>query len=97
MKLQTSAVNVENISFVNIGGTSATDDAIRFACSDVSPCEGLYLEDVELVSASGGITTSFCWEAIGSSSGTVYPPPCYSTCTSFITPIISSTSRLQAI
>ncbi|GJV65161.1 ribonuclease H-like domain-containing protein [Tanacetum coccineum] len=32
-------------------GTSANKEAIRFACSDVSPCEMLYLEDVELVSA----------------------------------------------
>ncbi|GJV06008.1 probable polygalacturonase [Tanacetum coccineum] len=68
---ETSAVNVENISYVNIKGTSANKEAIRFACSDVSPCEMLYLEDVELVSAKGGTTTSFCWEARGSSSGTV--------------------------
>ncbi|PWA88007.1 pectin lyase-like superfamily protein [Artemisia annua] len=67
---ETSAVNVENISYVNIKGTSANNEAIRFACSDVSPCEMLYLEDVELVSAKGGTTTSFCWEARGSSSGT---------------------------
>nr|GEV85178.1 probable polygalacturonase At1g80170 isoform X1 [Tanacetum cinerariifolium] len=67
---ETSTVNVENISYVNIKGTSANKEAIRFACSDVSPCEMLYLEDVELVSAKGGTTTSFCWEARGSSSGT---------------------------
>ncbi|KVH93015.1 hypothetical protein Ccrd_004932 [Cynara cardunculus var. scolymus] len=67
---KTCAVNVENISYVNIKGTSASQEAINFACSDVAPCEGLYLEDVQLVSATGGITTSFCWEARGSTSGT---------------------------
>ncbi|XP_021989146.1 probable polygalacturonase At1g80170 isoform X3 [Helianthus annuus] len=94
---KTSAVNVENISFVNIGGTSATMEAIVFACSDVSPCEGVYLEDVEIVSAFGGVTTSFCWQVNGSTAGYVYPPICYSTCKSFIKQTISSATNLQAI
>ncbi|KAL8235369.1 hypothetical protein R6Q59_021469 [Mikania micrantha] len=94
---KTCAVNVKNISFVNIKGTSATEEAIIFACSDVSPCEGVYLEDVEIVSASRGITTSFCWEVKGSTSGYVYPPICYSTCKSFIRQTISSTNNLLAI
>ncbi|KAI7727395.1 hypothetical protein M8C21_009501, partial [Ambrosia artemisiifolia] len=52
-----------------IRGTSATKEAIVFACSDVSPCEGIYLEDVEIVSAFGGVTTSFCWQVKGSTAG----------------------------
>ncbi|KAJ0530534.1 putative endo-polygalacturonase [Helianthus annuus] len=94
---KTSAVNVENVSFVNIGGTSATMEAIVFACSDVSPCEGVYLEDVEIVSAFGGVTTSFCWQVNGSTAGYVYPPICYSTCKSFIKQTISSATKFQAI
>ncbi|KAI3525120.1 hypothetical protein L2E82_02451 [Cichorium intybus] len=95
---KTCAVNVKNVSFVNIGGTSATKEAIRFACSDVSPCEGVYLENIHLVSAfQGTTTTSFCWEARGTSSGTVYPPPCYSTCARFIKKIISYIPNLQPI
>lgn len=95
---KTCAVNVENISFVNIGGTSATKEAIRFACSDVSPCEGVYLENIHLVSAfEDTTTTSFCWEVRGTSSGTVYPPPCYSTCARFIKKIISYIPNLQPI
>ncbi|KAH9666594.1 putative polygalacturonase [Citrus sinensis] len=74
---QTSAVKVENITFIHIKGTSATEEAIKFACSDDSPCEGLFLEDVQLVSHSGGIAKSFCWEAYGSSVGQVEPPPCF--------------------
>ncbi|XP_075663622.1 putative polygalacturonase At1g80170 [Castanea sativa] len=81
---QTLAVQVENISFVHIKGTSATEVAIKFACSDDYPCEGLYLEDIELVSSSGEMTESFCWEAYGSSSGLVYPPACLSCSESFI-------------
>lgn len=75
---QSSAVKVENISFVHVKGTSATEEAISFACSDDSPCEGLYLEDIQLQSSIGGITRSLCWEAQGSSSGSVDPPACFS-------------------
>lgn len=81
---QTLAVKVENISFMHIKGTSATEEAIKFACSNDYPCEGLYLEDILLVSCSGGTTKSFCWKAYGSSLGLVYPPACFSCSESFI-------------
>ncbi|KAL1061113.1 hypothetical protein V6Z11_1Z042100 [Gossypium hirsutum] len=45
---QTLAVKVDNISYVHIKGTSAVEEAIRFACSDSLTCEGLYLEDIQL-------------------------------------------------
>lgn len=93
---QSSAVIVDNVSFISIKGTSATEEAIRFACSDEYPCERLYLEDIQLVSDSGGITTSFCWQARGSSSGPVYPPPCFTCDGSFIQHIIASTPILQS-
>ena len=82
--MQTSAVKVENIAFMHIKGTSATEEAIKFACSNDYPCEGLYLEDIELVSSSGEMTKSFCWEAYGSCSGLVNPPACFSCSESFI-------------
>uniref|UniRef100_A0A7C9FCE9 endo-polygalacturonase n=1 Tax=Opuntia streptacantha TaxID=393608 RepID=A0A7C9FCE9_OPUST len=75
-KNQTSAIHVENISFINIKGTSASEEAIRFACSDTVPCRGLYLEDIQLI-AYTGVVTSFCWNAQGWSSGIVIPPPCF--------------------
>ncbi|KAK0595723.1 hypothetical protein LWI29_009354 [Acer saccharum] len=81
---QTLAVKVENISFKNIKGTSATEESIRFACSDDLPCQGLYLEDVQLVSPTGEITTAFCWEAYGSSLGIVDPPSCFACTEGFI-------------
>ncbi|XP_007023876.2 PREDICTED: probable polygalacturonase At1g80170 isoform X1 [Theobroma cacao] len=77
---QTLAVKVDNISFAHIKGTSATEETIRFACSDSLPCEGLYLEDIQLVSYTGGIAKSFCWEAYGSSLGLLQPNSCL-TCT----------------
>ncbi|WCJ40579.1 Pectin lyase-like superfamily protein [Euphorbia peplus] len=81
---QTSAVKVANISFINIKGTSATEAAMKFECSDNSPCEGLYLEDIQLAPYDGESSKSFCWEAYGSSLDPVYPPPCFSESESFI-------------
>lgn len=71
---QTSAVKVENVSFIDIRGTSTKVVAIKFACSNSMPCEGLYLNDILLLSSKGKRTRSFCWEAYGSISGVVYPP-----------------------
>ncbi|CAL0332360.1 unnamed protein product [Lupinus luteus] len=81
---QTSAVKVENISFIDIRGTSATEEAIKFACSDSSPCEGLYLKNIFLESCMGGNTRSYCWQAHGSTRGLVYPPTCLSRNDDFI-------------
>ncbi|KAK7325225.1 hypothetical protein VNO77_29384 [Canavalia gladiata] len=83
---QTSAVKVENISFINIQGTSATQEAMKFACSDASPCKGLYLENVFLASRFGENTRSYCWQAYGSARGLVCPPSCFSSSDDFIRP-----------
>ncbi|CAK9310411.1 unnamed protein product [Citrullus colocynthis] len=81
---QTSAVKVENISFIHIKGTTATNEAIKFACSDTFPCVGLLLEDILLLSNDAEISTSSCWQAHGSISGPVYPPPCFLSSENFI-------------
>lgn len=93
---QTLAVKVENISFMHIKGTSATEEAIRFVCSDDLPCEGLYLEDIQLLSHYGGVTKSFCWEAHGSCAGLIHPPPCFSSIESFIKQKVPSSSVLNS-
>ncbi|CAN1145273.1 Probable polygalacturonase At1g80170 [Linum perenne] len=86
---QTKAVKVQDVSFKHIKGTSVTREAIRFSCSECSPCEGLYLEVVQLsLSTEGGVTESFCWEAYGTSGGSVFPPPCFSSDEQFIRQII---------
>ncbi|KAL3631807.1 hypothetical protein CASFOL_024791 [Castilleja foliolosa] len=74
---QTSGVSVDNITFRDIKGTSATEKAIVFACSDSYPCKRLYLENIHIVTENGD-EKSFCWEAYGTSSGLVYPPSCLS-------------------
>lgn len=97
MAMQSLAVKVEDISFVGIKGTSATEEAIKFACSETFPCERLYLEDLQLVSYSGESTSSFCWEAQGSCSGRVHPPSCLSLNDSYIEQKVLSSSVLWSI
>nr|QDK56826.1 polygalacturonase [Mangifera indica] len=91
---QTSAVKMDNISFEHIKGTSATKDAIIFACSNDVPCEGLYLKDIQLVSQSSGVTSSFCWNACGSSAGLVFPPACFTCTDGLIQQYVSSSYAL---
>ena len=96
--VQTSAVSLNKISFVGIKGTSATETAVSFACSDSSPCRMLYLADVQLTSYTGEITTSFCWQAYGSSSGLVYPPSCLlSSCNNRIIQQQAESGSIQSI
>ncbi|KAL6568065.1 hypothetical protein OROHE_003749 [Orobanche hederae] len=75
---QTLAVSIDSVTFRNIEGTSATEEAIILACSDSYPCKRLYLENIQIITTSNGTAKSFCWEAYGTSSGLVYPPSCLS-------------------
>ncbi|XP_010921896.1 probable polygalacturonase At1g80170 [Elaeis guineensis] len=77
-KNQTSAVKVDEISFIDIKGTSATEHAIKFACSDTFPCVKIFLKDINFSLESGGNATAYCWKASGFTSGLVYPPSCLS-------------------
>ncbi|GLJ53503.1 hypothetical protein SUGI_1141540 [Cryptomeria japonica] len=74
---QTSAVRVSEVGYFNIRGTSATEQAIRFACSESVPCENIILQNIYLTLTSGDSATSFCENAMGFSLGFVTPPPCF--------------------
>ncbi|XP_043725999.1 probable polygalacturonase At1g80170 [Telopea speciosissima] len=93
---QTRAVQVERVSFIGIRGTAATEEAIRFACSDNSPCHRIYLEDLQLLSNSGEPTRAFCWQAWVSSSGIV-SPTCFICSGSFIKQKVISSSIHRTI
>ncbi|XP_059651024.1 polygalacturonase-like [Cornus florida] len=51
---QDSAVQVSNVVYKNIKGTSASDVAIKFECSKSFPCDGILLQDIKLVREEGG-------------------------------------------
>ncbi|KAK3408281.1 hypothetical protein EUGRSUZ_J00557 [Eucalyptus grandis] len=49
---QAAAVQVRNVTYTNIRGTSASEEAIKFDCSRNHPCEDIFLQDINLRSES---------------------------------------------
>jgi galacturan 1,4-alpha-galacturonidase len=76
-KKQTSAVELSNIQFKNIRGTSGTKEAIKLDCSDTIPCHDLVIQDVKLTfSGKGKGATSTCKNAKLKKSDNVIPKTC---------------------
>ncbi|XP_021736091.1 polygalacturonase QRT2-like [Chenopodium quinoa] len=48
-----SAVHVQNVVYKNIKGTSFTEDAIKFNCSKSHKCQGIVLQNINLVMKKG--------------------------------------------
>lgn len=47
-KQQSSAVQVKNVVYNNVKGTSASKVAVKFDCSERYPCKGIRLQNVKL-------------------------------------------------
>ncbi|KAK4418109.1 Exopolygalacturonase [Sesamum alatum] len=59
-----SKVKISNARFVNIKGSSTSPVAVTLNCSSAAPCEGIQLENIDLVpSRSMGPLTSACSHA----------------------------------
>ncbi|CAL5060502.1 unnamed protein product [Urochloa decumbens] len=73
----TSAVQVSNVAYRNISGTSRRAEAIKFACSDAVPCTGIVLADIDLRRSDGdggaGEVETVCNCAVGFDYGCVRP------------------------
>ncbi|KAL2535066.1 Polygalacturonase ADPG1 [Abeliophyllum distichum] len=54
------AVQVKNVVYQNIKGTSASNVAIDLDCSKSHPCQGIVLENVNLVREGGGKANATC-------------------------------------
>ncbi|KAL0725494.1 hypothetical protein Bca4012_040093 [Brassica carinata] len=65
---QESAVQVNNVVYRNISGTSTTDVAIMYNCSEKYPCQSIVLENVDI---RGG--TASCKNVNVKDQGTVSP------------------------
>jgi hypothetical protein len=74
--VQTEAVEVRKVEFVDVRGTSATGQAINIACSDTVPCLELELKNVNLTLEGGGAASASCYKAFGKAIGTVVPASC---------------------
>lgn len=46
--MQSSAVQIQNVVYKNIGGTSASDEAVKLDCSKSYPCQGIVLQNINL-------------------------------------------------
>ncbi|KAA8515674.1 hypothetical protein F0562_018715 [Nyssa sinensis] len=70
---QYSAVQVENVTYKNIEGTSASQVALKFECSKNYPCEGIVLQDINLNLQEDGNAKDSCVNVRLSSRGRVSP------------------------
>ncbi|KAL2536726.1 Polygalacturonase QRT2 [Forsythia ovata] len=57
---QKSAVQVENVVYKNIRGTSASEVAMKFDCSATFPCKGVVLQNVNLTGQAGRNAKATC-------------------------------------
>ncbi|XP_047088979.1 polygalacturonase-like [Lolium rigidum] len=74
---QESAVEISNVVFKNIRGTTISKDAINLSCSNQASCTNIVLENIDLkMERNQGETESTCQNAQWRKSGTVVPQPC---------------------
>ncbi|KAJ7953599.1 Pectin lyase-like superfamily protein [Quillaja saponaria] len=71
-KSQTSAVNISEIIYRNISGTTKSAKAIQFDCSDTVPCSNIVLSNINLEKEDGTEET-YCHSAQGFGYGIVHP------------------------
>ncbi|KAI3852922.1 hypothetical protein MKW92_007187 [Papaver armeniacum] len=79
---QHSGVQISDVTFANIQGTSASQVAMKFDCSDINPCKGIHVGNIKLtyrLSQKQGEqqkpkpTESFCRNVKGITLGSVSP------------------------
>ncbi|KAK7243544.1 hypothetical protein RIF29_38345 [Crotalaria pallida] len=70
---QDSAVQLSNVVYQNIQGTSASEVAIKLNCSKSVPCRGIYLQDVILTPEDGDGTIATCQNVRYSNRGKLFP------------------------
>lgn len=74
--MQTSAVNVSDVTYSDVRGSSADEKAISFDCSEEG-CFGIKMEQINLTSTvPGKETNAYCKNAHGTSSSTAPPVSC---------------------
>lgn len=71
--MQKSALQVKNVVYKNIKGTSASEVAMRFDCSKAYPCQGILLQDINLERAGDRTAKALCNNVKLATLGVVYP------------------------
>ncbi|XP_027165291.1 polygalacturonase-like [Coffea eugenioides] len=72
---QVSGIKINDVTYQDIHGTSATAIAVRFDCSKKNPCIGIRLEDVKLTYKNQPAKSS-CANAAGTTLGLLGPDSC---------------------
>lgn len=72
-KEQDSAVQVKNVMYKNIKGTSASDVAVKFDCSKNFPCQGIFLENISLQRTGGDTAKAECTNVNSVDRGSISP------------------------
>ncbi|KAG7957807.1 hypothetical protein I3843_11G193600 [Carya illinoinensis] len=70
-----SQVQIQDVKYRNIRGTSSTKMAVTLKCSRSKPCQKIVLRDINLL-YNGGPATSSCFYAKGVAYGIQRPPSC---------------------
>ncbi|XP_004248938.3 exopolygalacturonase-like [Solanum lycopersicum] len=74
---QESCVQIKDVTFNNIRGSSSSKAAVSLDCSATYPCKGIMLNDINLeYDAPDGPAISTCAHANGKATGTELPPSC---------------------
>ena len=77
VSLQSSGVQISDLSYTDIKGSSATPVAVKFNCSGTNPCSGIKLRNIRLRYRHQRPAQAKCQNAGGSASGEVTPPSCF--------------------
>ncbi|MBA0683317.1 hypothetical protein Goari_024984 [Gossypium aridum] len=73
-----SHVQIQDVTYRNIWGTSSSQVAVSFECSKKFPCKNIVMTDVNLAIVGGeGPLKSSCSYVKGRSFGRQNPPPCF--------------------
>ncbi|KAI8533862.1 hypothetical protein RHMOL_Rhmol10G0042500 [Rhododendron molle] len=73
---QTSAVEVSNVRYIDIHGTSSGETAVKFACSETVSCTDVSMNDIDLTSNGTSNTTSSCQNVQGTQHEVFPRVPC---------------------
>ncbi|KAL4181925.1 hypothetical protein AMTRI_Chr12g273490 [Amborella trichopoda] len=72
-----SRVKMNDLSFKNIRGTSASKIAVNLLCSEAFPCQNVKLDDIKLeYNGQGEASSASCTNVKGVSTGIQIPPTC---------------------
>ena len=72
----TSAVQLSDISFIGVKGTTTTKTAINLRCSGSVGCTNILLDDINIKSVYSKDVSSSCIDAHGSSRNVIPPVNC---------------------